>query len=251
MQARTKRMRETFVVEIPRKPLGKYGTTLTSDSQRGTILIGYLLPGTAVASLLCVKEQERRDMNDWSVRPFAGQHIAEDTLGEHLMFLPDTDWAIWRWSGLRGTGFPISQVLQFAMPTCAAAADLFLAGEAEAEEIRERICALLSDEVQNTTGGRKSELIKFRHRVKHTAKLSPPPPALSSEIQMHLDALQVAYTRNRQFYTQLQARFLRATEQTMEALHKTARDERFREAVMWQNRGAIRGSIASFLNKPA
>ncbi len=68
----------------------------------------------------------------------AGQQVSEstpdNTLGngyhpvttsEHLVSLPDTNWAIWQWAALRGAGFPVSQALQLAMPVCAAAVDLF------------------------------------------------------------------------------------------------------------------------------
>jgi hypothetical protein len=48
---------------------------------------------------------------------------------EHLIAFTGEPWAFWRWSGLRGAGFPAHMVLKVAVPTCAAAADEILAAE--------------------------------------------------------------------------------------------------------------------------
>src|SRR6266568_1768061 len=84
-------------------------------------------------------------MDESSIQPsVAAEHgAAGDThlhppaaLPEHLISLPDPSWALWRWAGLRSAGFPVAQVLQLAMPACAAAVDQFIEREAEAEQWR-------------------------------------------------------------------------------------------------------------------
>jgi hypothetical protein len=178
------------------------------------------------------------------------QQVSEDTLADHLLLLPDTNWAIWKWTGLRGTGFPISQVLQLAMPTFAAKADLFLACEANAELLQEQASALLLEEVKNASKEDKGLLKKLWDQVKNRKKFSSFPPTLSSEARMHLASLQAAYSKSEEVRAELQKQFSRSTEQTISTLYETARNKRFQEAVVWQNRRAMRGSIESFLNKP-
>jgi hypothetical protein len=182
--------------------------------------------------------------------PLVRQQPSQNELDEHLMFLPDTDWAVWKWTGLRGTGFPISQVLQLAMPTYAAAVDRFLSCEGEVEELRGQICVLLLEEMKHAPEEQRGLLFKMRQQIKHKKKLVASPQPLSSEVQTCLDALQAAETRSAQAYSQLSAYCSQATEQTMQVLAEIARSERFREAVLWQNRRAVQGSIDSFLSKP-
>jgi hypothetical protein len=54
-------------------------------------------------------------------------------LPDHLVQLPGGSWALWRWAGLRGPGFPAAQVLRLSAPLCAAAADRVLHAEDAAE----------------------------------------------------------------------------------------------------------------------
>ncbi|MBA2285823.1 MAG: lantibiotic dehydratase, partial [Ktedonobacteraceae bacterium] len=49
---------------------------------------------------------------------------------------------------------------------------------------------------------------------------------------------------------ELQEQYTRATVQSMQVLSEVARTAHFREAVLWQNRGAVRNAITPFLNKP-
>ena len=54
-------------------------------------------------------------------------------LPSHLIALPGSRWALWRWVALRGAGFPASQVLKLSAPECAAAADRLIEAEEKAE----------------------------------------------------------------------------------------------------------------------
>ena len=50
----------------------------------------------------------------------------------HLAPVPGTDWQVWRWALLRSAGFPIDGLDDLAAPECAATADEYLAGRADA-----------------------------------------------------------------------------------------------------------------------
>ncbi|MBA2677960.1 MAG: lantibiotic dehydratase [Ktedonobacteraceae bacterium] len=172
------------------------------------------------------------------------------TVPEHLISLSDTSWAIWRWSALRGAGFPAIQVLQLAMPAYAAAADLFLTCEAEAERAKGRVLARLEAEAEQMQGEMKFRLLTVLRQVKYKSHLPSLPFTPSTETQMQLDTLQAAYTSREQARIELRAQFVGATVQTLQSLAEVAQAERFCEAVLWQNRGAVRDGIESFLHKP-
>lgn len=178
------------------------------------------------------------------------QQRTENEFSNHLLLLPDTHWAVWKWFGLRGAGFPISQVLQLAMPDCAATADFFLACEEEAAQLQQQTIALISAEASAARGELWLQLLKLLRRIKEGKRLPVLSLPLSAEVGKSLDALQAAANRKIQAQATLQQQFLQATEQTMHVLREVAQDERFREAVMWQNRSAVRNGIEPFLHRP-
>src|SRR5437867_2538224 len=55
-------------------------------------------------------------------------------MSEHLTELPGTGWRVWRDGLLRSAGFPGDVLESFANPACAAVADAYLDGDAEAAE---------------------------------------------------------------------------------------------------------------------
>ena len=172
------------------------------------------------------------------------------TVPEHRISLSDTSWDVWRWFALRGAGFPVTQVLQLAMPSFAGAVDTLLVCEAEVEQAEQCVGRILLDEASRIEGKARSQLLKAARRVKEGKQLSSLAFPLSAETERHLDNLQAARGRKEQAYTDLRVQFSQATLQTMQVLSEVAQDERFREAVLWQNRGAVRNGIESFLHKP-
>jgi len=167
---------------------------------------------------------------------------------EHLLLLPDTSWAIWRWSALRGAGFPVTQILQLAMPFCSAAIDFLLECEAEVERAREQVRIILSAEAEHAEREIKFRLLKMLQRIREGKLPSSLPAMLSAKARMDLERLQIAYEKREQAHAELQTQFSRATIQTMQALRNIAGSERFREAVLWQNRSAMHNDVEAFLH---
>src|SRR5215218_1490906 len=66
------------------------------------------------------------------------------TLPAHLALLPDQQWGVWRWVGLRGAGFPASQVLTLADPDCAGSADAVIAAEAQIEHMQSQALVVVN-----------------------------------------------------------------------------------------------------------
>lgn len=178
------------------------------------------------------------------------QPRTENEFSNRLLLFPDTHWAVWKWIGLRGAGFPISQVLKLAMSDCAATADFFLACEEEAAQLQQQTIALISAEASAARGERWLQLLKLLRRIKEGKQLPVLPLPLSAGVKESLEALQASSNRKLQAQAKLQQQFLQATEQTMHTLREVAQDERFREAVMWQNRSVIRNGIEPFLQRP-
>ena len=61
---------------------------------------------------------------------------------DHVVRLTD-DWALWRWTVLRGAGFPASLALRLALPNLAQTVDQQLEAEREAEVAREQLVEAL------------------------------------------------------------------------------------------------------------
>lgn len=82
-------------------------------------------------------------------RPRGG---AVSALAEHLMALPDSGWSVWRWTCLRGAGFPASLVQRLAASEAAEAADALFAAQAEAERAREAAVEALTTALRAAHG---------------------------------------------------------------------------------------------------
>src|SRR5579883_679240 len=87
--------------------------------------------------------------------------------------------------------------------------------------------------------------------ISQVIQLPALPLPIPAQVQESISALQAISRKKQQAYAELQVQFSRATEQTMHTLREVALDARFREAVMWQNRGAVRNGIEPFLRGPA
>ncbi len=126
----------------------------------------------------------------------------------------------------------------------------FLTCEAEAEQAQKQICAIFADEAEKVEGDARSQIFKARRQLKKGKQLSTIPFIPSAEIQILLDALPAVYMRREHARSELQVQFSMATEQTMQVLSEVAQMERFREAVMWQNREAVTNGIEHFQCMP-
>src|SRR5215216_6746016 len=67
----------------------------------------------------------------------------------HVIALSDKQWALWRWVGLRGAGFPTAMVLKLASPDSAAAADSILQAEQDARQARHQALDILKHDLKD------------------------------------------------------------------------------------------------------
>src|SRR5215213_4772877 len=90
---------------------------------------------------------------------------AQPDLPPHLVRLPGTGWALWRWISLRGAGFPANEVLKLAAPECAEAADALLEAEAELEGARLSAIDAVKSEVLQAIGVEQEMLERALRRL--------------------------------------------------------------------------------------
>jgi hypothetical protein len=168
-------------------------------------------------------------------------------LPPHLIGLPGGKWALWRWFGLRGAGFPASQVLQLAASDCANVADRILALDAETRRLRsEAITALQQDIPSADAEGR----ILLEKAVKRLQKFKPAPRieiecSGKASAEAFSDALARLDATLAEFNTAFEADAARVSR----TLREIAATPRFREAVIWQNRRAMHTGINPLLGK--
>jgi len=85
--------------------------------------------------------------------------------------------------------------------------------------------------------------------VAQVLELAAPDCAAAAD-QLIQDELQLAKKETSSTYSKFEQLFHDATAQVSQAIHRIAGSDRFREAIVWQNRQAIHTGIASLLRRP-
>jgi hypothetical protein len=159
--------------------------------------------------------------------------------GEHLRPL-DFGWRIWRWMCVRGAGFPADLVLRLASAELAAAADRFALDEQALRTLRAQMVSSYSDRVDRAQGPERAALL----RTLKGLRAGTPVDAADLAPLRQAEA-QLADRRR-----ELEALFVAEARRCRLELRATARDPRFREALLWQNSNLVRDGIDPFLREP-
>lgn len=177
-------------------------------------------------------------------------------LHDHLVALPGSEgeWALWRWVGLRGAGFPASTMTKLSAPECVAAADALIEAErsaAQAEEtplekVRGALDAMQSGGDEDTSV-RRALLIKSLRALKK-GKL-PQTLGLVQADDASLDTLRESREQVERARAVFGESFQASVVHISQAIHEAASNERFREAVIWQNRQAFHTGIETIARK--
>ncbi len=174
---------------------------------------------------------------------------AQTSPPEHRMPLPGGDWTLWKWAGLRGPGFPAALVLQLAAPSCAAAADVLLQVESAAEQARIAALNIASNALalQQQPEVDATQRNNLQRIVRSLKKGNIPDSEANSELAAALAELRSTQARVAELRASFAADFPVAIEAITQAIHATARSDRFREAILWQNRQALHNTIEPLL----
>jgi hypothetical protein len=176
-------------------------------------------------------------------------------LPNHLAALPGTEFSVWRCAGLRGAGFPAQEILRLAAPQALIhAVDEILRMERDSETLRQRAleqvnCALdrlrASGEWEDKS--KRAPMVNALQKLKAGGLPKCPPDIgeLSCVDELHRAAVQKEKT-----WESLREEFARSSLQNSRLLQEIAAWPRFREAVIWQNRRAVRNALDSLRRTP-
>ncbi len=170
---------------------------------------------------------------------------------DHLALWGSDRWGLWRWLFLRSAGFPAEGIVELADARCAAAADRLLDAVAEAERRRGRALDATRKTLKNLDRDRPPKgsraLLKLFQKLQKGTLPRRAGAVSSSEVDAFRQALEaVAAAREdaAQALAEAEVRLGRK-------VRAFAEDDRFREAVLWQNRAALKNCIDSYLRLPA
>lgn len=167
---------------------------------------------------------------------------------EHLVLLADASWGIWRWSAVRGTGFPVEFGLRLASAACGSAADICAVRENEVTVAQQQAIHLLVGEKREDDPAHRSAISKAIRSVK--AGKVPVSSNFSAASQLALGALQEAQDQAHAAKDMYDREFATATQTGIATLRTLAGLDAFREALAWQNRAVLQTCVEHFLNIP-
>jgi hypothetical protein len=167
-----------------------------------------------------------------------------EALAPHLIALAGSDWAAWRWVGLRSAGFPAEQVARLAEPAAAAAADAFLQADAQVAQAQQHALRLLERMLQTASAGQHHAALKALQQLR---KGRLPQPLMAEPIDRALQRYAEARTHSAAALADFQQTFAAAAARTTATVYDLAQDGRLREALAWQNRQALQRGVASLL----
>lgn len=173
-------------------------------------------------------------------------------LPEHLIRLSGCSWALWRWSVLRGAGFPASEVLKLSSPACATAADDLLMAENHRDQARRDAIGAVSRELNSLEanqgwGDKPKRGLLLNARIKLKAEKLPKPATLPAGVALAVEKLGVelaAVEAARQRYLEEHSA---AVARSSAAIREAVSANQLREAIIWQNRRAHHNAVAPLL----
>lgn len=177
-------------------------------------------------------------------------------LPAHLVALPGGQWALWRCICLRGAGFPAAQVLKLSTPSCAAAADRVF----EAEDVAERAMEAALVEVNSRLDALRSsgewdspEMRGPLVKALRTLRDGRLPKSFADDATLGalFDSVRQARAGIDPVLSKFREEYQAAVRQISSAVGQSLHSDRFREALIWQNRRACHNVLEDLLREPA
>ncbi|MCA1615315.1 MAG: lantibiotic dehydratase family protein [Acidobacteria bacterium] len=187
-----------------------------------------------------LQDVETADTTRGAVAPGGGTRAAD-----HLIQLPGEPWALWRSMVLRGAGLPAEQVLDLASAAGAAAADGLLLAEDEARWAQQAALEALAKEARQAPDEKRAELEKALKRLRKGK--TPEGFEAEGEAGFAVELWLAAGRRLDAARLEFQETYEASGAEVSRAVRKVAGSKLFREAVTWQNREALHGSVDALL----
>jgi Lantibiotic dehydratase, N terminus len=177
-----------------------------------------------------------------------------ETLPGHLISLEQDEWAVWKCFVLRGAGFPARLVNAMKEEACGHSADRLSAAAAELECLYASAIVKVSTALEKLKqAGEHPDSDRYRRLVKTLRNLkSRKPdagPELADDFNAALEPIITQQSKLEQLRAEYERSFAEGLERQYENLRNVARDSRFQEAVLWQNRGAFHRAIRAVLKE--
>ena len=166
---------------------------------------------------------------------------------DHLLAFAGEPWAFWRWSGLRGAGFPADLVLRLAVPACSQAADEVHAAQTRASDCRTRTRSTFRLAFEQSEDRQTRMTLSRALRQLDKGRVPDDVGDTFSEVLRTLASAYAQVDVARKAFNEQFAKGALGTSHTIRAI---ANDPRFREAVLMQNRAAIARVLRAFANTP-
>lgn len=184
----------------------------------------------------------------------SGAVSQQEPLPEHLVLLPGTTWRLWRWAALRGAGFPAAQVLALADSLCAAAADDVLQTRDDLDRRCEAAAAAVNRQLDLLKRGsewtdvsRRNSLLDMLRFLKQ--RKVPPRADDDAVLVSCFQAVCEARALAEESAVKFRDTFRHTSDTMSERIREVAGSGRFREAVTWQNRLAVRSGLDALLRQ--
>lgn len=171
----------------------------------------------------------------------------------HLIRLPGSEWSLWRWSSLRATGFPASTVLKISTDACLQNMQSLLEAETVTEQRRQEALAALNEIFEPVRfaedRGERRQIVKA---IRSLNKNKPSAPGkFEGAVEAAMEAYRLALSEQESHAAAFRQTFKTSLAEIAKALVEVAKDKRFQEAVIWQNRRGFNTAIREILRNEA
>ncbi len=163
----------------------------------------------------------------------------------HVITIDNGKWALWRWVCLRGAGFPVEQVLKLSNPAAAAGADKILEAEELESIARQAALQAARHELEVATSHERRQALRLIDRLRTGKSINQVVPGYAAEPVRILNA---ALQQVDDSWTSFREIFQTSSTVVSQAVREIASGDDFREALVWQNRQALGGSIGQLLD---
>ena len=168
----------------------------------------------------------------------------------HQIPLADpTRWSVWREFLLRGAGFPTAMVMRLVSVSAARATDEAARVDRLVVAARDHLLAIAGDALAGCTGDERNDIRDLLQRIRAIKPLRKAPPA--GAIADAFAELVAARAEAEAAAGAAVAVFAVESTRIGDELREIARDPAFREALVWQNRNALHGTVDTLLASPA
>ena len=174
------------------------------------------------------------------------------SVAPHLMAMPGGRWGVWRSIALRGAGFPAAHVLKLAASEYAAAIDNQFTQIQENEQ-KARLAQTSAVDLARNCVNRlttNDERAAMERVLKKLQKGKTPTAQIADDsVRAAVEALRAARQAVESARVEFYETFAAAQQENTAAVSEIASQERFREAVIWQNRHVYKTAIQPLLQR--